>query len=166
MRIRDLVTTDLEAALALNNANTPALNELDLAELQRLHGLATFGLAAEVDGALAGFCLTLGPGADYESLNYRWFSARYDAFTYLDRIVVDTALRGVGIGAAFYTELEQRIAGRPRWLLCEVNVRPMNEGSLRFHHRVGFTEVGQQDTDDGKKTVSLLAKDLRAFVPQ
>ena len=57
-------------------------------------------------------------------------------------------------------ELERRIAGSTPWLLCEVNVRPLNAGSLRFHHRIGFTEVGQQDTDGGRKTVSLLAKPL------
>ena len=39
-------------------------------------------------------------------------------------------------------------------------MKPRNDGSLRFHHRIGFTEVGQQDTDGGKKRVSLLAKDL------
>jgi predicted GNAT superfamily acetyltransferase len=37
----------------------------------------------------------------------------------------------------------------------------LNEGSLRFHHRIGFVEVGQQDTDGGTKRVSLLAKPLR-----
>jgi predicted GNAT superfamily acetyltransferase len=41
-------------------------------------------------------------------------------------------------------------------LCCEVNVRPRNDVSLEFHHTVGFREVGQQDTDGGKKTVSLL----------
>jgi len=31
----------------------------------------------------------------------------------------------------------------------EVNADPPNEGSLRFHARLGFVEVGQQDTPYG-----------------
>jgi predicted GNAT superfamily acetyltransferase len=161
MEIRDLVTNDLDAALALNNAAVPALNELDMTELTRLFGEAAFALAAGPVGfGLEGFCLAFDPGAPYESLNYRWFSARYESFTYLDRIVVDPNRRGSGIGAALYAELERRIGMARPWLLCEVNVRPLNAGSLRFHHRIGFSEVGQQDTDGGNKTVSLLAKRL------
>ena len=34
-------------------------------------------------------------------------------------------------------------------LALEVNVDPPNEGSLRFHERLGFVEVGQQDTPYG-----------------
>jgi len=165
--VTDLTAADLVAALALNNDAVPALNELDEPELTRLFGAAAHALAvAWPDGErlagfrLAGFCLAFAPGADYESLNYRWFSERYKSFTYLDRIVVDPSRRGGGIGAALYTELERRIAGHTPWLLCEVNVRPLNAGSLRFHHRLGFSEVGQQDTDGGRKTVSLLAKPL------
>ena len=162
VEIRDLHTDDLVAALELNNAAAPALNELDLAELTRLAGLAAHGLAAEIPGAggLVGFCLAFEPGADYESLNYTWFSRHYESFTYLDRIVVDPTLRSRGLGAALYAELEVRIDGRTPWLFCEVNVRPLNAGSLRFHHRIGFAEVGRQDTDAGRKTVSLLAKAL------
>jgi predicted GNAT superfamily acetyltransferase len=32
---------------------------------------------------------------------------------------------------------------------------------LKFHHSIGFREVGQQDTDGGKKTVSLLELPLK-----
>jgi hypothetical protein len=161
VRVRDLTAADLELALVLNNAAVPALNALDAAELARLHSSAAHALGAVgPDGELAGFCLTLAPGVAYDSLNYRWFSARYDSFTYLDRIVVAPPHRNSGLGASLYAELERRIAGNPRWLLCEVNVKPRNEGSLRFHQRIGFVEVGQQDTEGGAKRVSLLAKDL------
>ena len=126
--------------------------------------MATFALAAfDRTGAFAGFCLTMAPGADYESLNYQWFSSRYEEFTYLDRIVVSSASRNEGLGAALYAELELRIAGTPRWLLCEVNVKPLNEGSLRFHRRIGFTEVGQQDTEGGTKRVQQRLNPCRAI---
>lgn len=156
MIIRDVRSDDLSSALALNNANVPAVNELDDAEIARLHAMSLVSLAAEVDGAFVGFCIVLAPGADYASLNYAWFSRRHDEFAYLDRIAVDSAYHRYGIGRGFYGELQRRLAGDWPVLCCEVNVRPRNDVSLAFHHSVGFSEVGQQDTDGGTKTVSLL----------
>lgn len=162
LRITDLDEADLETVLVLNNAAVPATSQLDLPELTGLWSMASYALGVHVDGheGVVGFCLNLEPGADYDSLNYRWFSERYGSFTYLDRIVVHSHLRNRGIGARIYAELERKIAGRVPWLFCEVNVKPMNAASLRFHHRIGFVEVGRQDTEGGKKTVSLLAKHL------
>jgi uncharacterized protein len=156
VKIRETSENDLAAALALNNASLPELNELVLEELATLVEQSTVSLTAEVDGAFAGFCVVLPPGVEYGSLNYTWFSRNYDDFAYLDRIAVDPAFRRYGIGRGFYTELQERLAGRFPVLLCEVNVRPRNDVSLAFHHSIGFREVGQQDTDGGKKTVSLL----------
>ena len=60
----------------------------------------------------------------------------------------------------FYADFERcaRERGAPV-LLCEVNLVPPNEGSLRFHARQGFEPVGTLDTTGGK-TVSLLAREL------
>jgi uncharacterized protein len=154
--VRDLQPTDLDAALALNNASLPELSELDAAEIARLTGLSLTSLVAEVDGQFAGFCIVFGPGVDYASLNYQWFSDQYRDFAYLDRIAVDPAQRRTGVGRAFYGELVTRLTGVKRVLLCEVNIRPRNDASLDFHHSIGFREVAQQDTDGGNKTVSLL----------
>jgi predicted GNAT superfamily acetyltransferase len=156
VNIRATSANDLDAALSLNNANVPELNELDAAEIERLVSIAEVALTAEVDGAFAGFCIVFAPGVDYGSLNYGWFSRNYDDFVYLDRIAVEPAYRRFGIGRGFYAELVDRLTGRFPVLTCEVNVRPRNEPSLRFHHSIGFREVGQQDTDGGNKTVSLL----------
>ena len=144
MEFHDLSSRDLAEVLVLNNEAVPAVNELDATRLARLRVLATyaFGIRTPAHQGLAGFCLAFTPGAPYESLNYRWFSARYDSFTYLDRIVIHPSLRGQGLGSACYGELERRIAGSTPWLFCEVNIRPRNDGSLRFHHRLGFTEAG------------------------
>lgn len=157
MIIRETTVDDLPAALALNNASIPELNELDAAEIERLLGMAAAAFTAEVGGAFAGFCITFPPGVDYGSLNYGWFSRNYDDFVYLDRIAVDPAHRRLGIGRAFYSHVIDRFTGVFPHLLCEVNVRPRNEPSLLFHHSIGFREVGQQETDGGNKTVSLLA---------
>lgn len=157
--IRDLQPGDIAAATAINNANTPAVGEATAEHLTHLLGQSQIALAATgAGGELAGFCLVLGPGADYQSVNYRWFSERYDDFAYLDRVAVAEPARNAGIGTALYAEVEQRTTAP--WFLLEVNLRPRNDGSLRFHHRLGFTEVGQQETDYGV-LVSMLAKPLR-----
>ena len=156
VNIRETSPADLDAALALNNANLPALNELDRTEIARLASISHLSLTAEVDDVFAGFCIVFAPGADYASLNFQWFSRTYTEFAYLDRIAVDPAFRRYGIGRSFYAELQQRLAGHFPVLCCEVNVRPANDASLEFHHSIGFREVGRQDTDGGNKTVSLL----------
>ncbi len=159
--IRSFAAHDVLPAMELNNANVPELNELDHAEVVRLAALAEAALVADVlddDGQhqFAGFCWVLGPGQPYASLNYGWFSRQYSKFVYLDRIAVHPNFRRYGIGRGFYSALVEQFANSHPVLLCEVNVRPLNETSLKFHHSIGFREVGQQETDGGNKTVSLL----------
>lgn len=164
--IRPFTADDVIPALEMNNANMPELNELDRAEVERLVGLSAAALVAEVaaDGRqhFAGFCWVLGPGQPYASLNYGWFSRHYTDFVYLDRIAVHSNFRRFGIGRGFYAAIVEQFTPTHPVLLCEVNVRPMNEPSLRFHHSIGFREVGQQETDGGKKTVSLLELPLNS----
>jgi predicted GNAT superfamily acetyltransferase len=118
-------------------------------------GVDTRRAVAEIDGVPTGFCQVLPPGAAYRSVNYAWLSSRYDDFIYLDRVAVAVEHRGRGIGGRFYEEVERRVLAA--WFTLEVNLRPRNEGSLRFHARKGFVEVGQQETDYGA-LVSLIAQ--------
>lgn len=163
--IRELSARDLAAVLTLNNASVPEVNELDAPEVARLAGLAASALVAEVDGEFAGFCWVLGPHQPYASLNYRWFSERYSQFVYLDRIAVRPEFRRYGIGRGLYAEVVRRFTGVYPVFLCEVNVRPLNAASVRFHESLGFREVGRQDTDGGAKTVSLLELALADCAP-
>ena len=158
---RLFLASDLEAALELNNANAPAVGEIDRATLEFLieHSLYSFAIG---DKSLHAFCITFAPGAPYTSVNYQWFSQKYPDFVYLDRIVVGESMRNMSLGAKLYAAIEQRmIKDRCAPLLtCEVNLNPPNEGSIRFHNRIGFREVGQQDSKPGL-TVSMLAKTIR-----
>jgi predicted GNAT superfamily acetyltransferase len=162
--VRDLSSVDLPAALTINNASVPAVSELDRERFERLVEMAHLAIGAfpaegdRTPAVLAGFCIVLAPGSDYSSVNYRWFSERYDDFAYLDRVAVDESRRSLGIGAAMYAEVERRLSST--WFTLEVNLRPRNDGSLRFHARQGFSEVGQQETDYGC-LVSMQAKRLR-----
>ncbi len=157
MLIRELRPSDHPAAYALNAANVPAVGEASPERLAWIAAQSSVALAAEIDGVLAGFCLALPPGTAYDSTNYLWFAERYVDFIYLDRIAVDDAFRGRGVGRALYAEVE-RLSGA-EWFTLEVNLRPRNEGSLAFHEQLGFAEVGQRETPYGT-LVSLQAKRL------
>ncbi|MCX6536869.1 MAG: GNAT family N-acetyltransferase [Actinobacteria bacterium] len=157
---RLFLNSDIDAALELNNLNSPAVGELDRVQLQFLieHSLYSFAIGADT---LHAFCITFAPGAPYTSVNYQWFSKEYSDFVYLDRIVVSEKMRNQTLGEKLYLAVEQRmIKDRCAPLLtCEVNLNPPNTGSIRFHNRIGFREVGQQDSKPGL-TVSLLAKKI------
>ena len=162
MPVRFLTLDDLEPVLAINQAAVPAVGSIDAARLAHLYDQSTLALAAwhspGAESPVVGFCLVLGPGADYGSVNYRWFAERYDDFAYLDRVAIDPAFQGLGLGRELYEEVERRVDAP--WFTLEVNLRPRNDGSLAFHERLGFEEVGQQETDYGF-LVSLQAKRLR-----
>jgi len=157
---RLFLESDIDAALELNNLNAPAVGEIDRTQLEFLieHSLYSFAIGADM---LHAFCITFAPGAPYTSVNYQWFSQNYSEFVYLDRIVVSEKMRNNSLGAKLYAAVEQRmIKDRCAPILtCEVNLNPPNIGSIRFHNRIGFREVGQQDSKPGL-TVSLLAKNL------
>ena len=166
MHIRELVAADLPAALLLNNANVPAVSPSDDAGFARLLELSDLALAAvgdaSVDGqTLLGYVLLMRPGADYPSENYRWFEDRGTDFFYVDRILVSDAAQNQGVGAALYSAVfEAARAKGAAEVTCEVNVDPPNPGSLRFHARLGFVEVGRQATKGGTIVVALLAAPL------
>lgn len=154
--IRPLLDEERDALLALNNAAVPHVNELNAAALNALLARAATTLAALAEERFAGAVLALGPGADYASANYRWFSERYENFLYVDRVVVDPAWRGRGIGRRLYRALADLAPpGCPR-ILCEVNEEPPNPGSLAFHEGFGFRPVGRLNHPDTGKRVRLL----------
>jgi len=74
--------------------------------------------------------------------------------------VVDPGHHRRGFGASLYEDLARWSRGRTPRLACEVNLRPPNEPSMRFHRGQGFVPVGMQETDGGNKTVSLMVREL------
>ena len=158
--IRDVSCADLEAVRLLNNVAVPHVNSLPHDEFDRFRQVAAYFRVARNDKDILGFLVGFLPDADYASENYRWFQAHHDEFIYIDRIVVAPAASGQGIARALYQDLQGNMDGRARKMACEVNIRPANERSARLHHRLGFIEVGQQETGGGGKLVSLLLKPL------
>ncbi|RMH75788.1 MAG: GNAT family N-acetyltransferase [Actinomyces sp.] len=154
-------TTELPRILELNQGAVPAVSTLDAERLAWFAEVADAFLVARVGDEVAGFLIGLGPGVDYASENYRWFAARYDHFVYVDRVVVAPGHRDAGIGGRLYEAFAAHgVATASPVMLAEVNLRPPNEGSLRFHTRHGFVPVGEQDTEGGTKRVVLLERRL------
>lgn len=159
LELRELTPRDVPAIRMLNNAATPAVPLATVAELTALLEASSFGFAAVVDDELVGFVIGFAPGSDYASPNYRYFEERGTDHLYVDRIVVAEAARGMRIGHALYEHVAGLAVGQGRVeVTCEVNLDPPNPESLAFHSRMGFHEVGQQET--GYATVALLARPL------
>ena len=161
MLIRELTASDLPRLVELNNHNVPAVSSSDLDGMAALLA-QTDTTVAVVDAAqpavVLGFALLFRAGADYASENYRWFEARSRDFFYVDRIVVADDAQNAGVGRALYASIFE--AARERGLsevTCEVNVEPPNPGSMRFHARLGFAEVGRQSTKNDRVVVAMLA---------
>ncbi len=157
--VRDLRRGDWDDALRMNNANVPAVSHLEPDELAADLAHARHAYAVG-DDRLEAFCVTFPSGVREDlGVNYAWFAARYEEYVYLDRVVVDEPHRSGGRGAALYRAVEDdmRRAAGPRLFTCEVNLRPRNDGSLRFHERLGFAQVGEQESKPGL-VVAMLAK--------
>jgi len=166
---KQLSVTEADRLLALNELHVPAVNSIPLSQLQwfvdhaDLFGLyfADTDTAPNSEQTIAGMIIAMAPGHDYQSLNYQYFCAQYRSFLYVDRIVVDDHYQGRGIGQQIYAHLEE--VGRQtgvEHLCCEVNLKPPNPSSLRFHERQGFSHIASQETEGGAKEVALLVKSL------
>ena len=160
--VRNIEIADVARVLEINNANTPGVSQLTLSELETditncLHALAIDNEYGEV----CAFCITFAPDAPDAGVNHRWFADRFESFVYLDRIAIDPTYQNLGLGVLLYQSVEQQMiaSAQHSLLCCEVNLEPPNPGSLRFHHRIGFTEVGQHSPQQNY-VVSMLSKKL------
>jgi predicted GNAT superfamily acetyltransferase len=156
--LRPFAPADLDAVVAINDGAHPAVPITPAAEIVELIGWSRLALVVD-DGEVGGFLIALAAGLDYASENYTWFSARSSDFLYVDRIVLAPRLQGQGVGPRLYAAVEDAArADGATEITCEVNVRPPNPGSLAFHARLGFVEVGRQETKGGATEVALLAR--------
>ncbi len=160
-----LIPTDVEAGdyaevWALNQAAQPHVNGLSQDELQQLIDWSCYCRVLRDGERIAGFLLALPTGLPYQSLNYRWFSQRYDDFVYIDRVAISPLYQRLGFGARLYRDLHRFAEERTQRVACEVNLKPRNDPSLAFHDRLGYQAVGSQATEGGSKTVSLLMLEM------
>lgn len=161
MKIRPYKTSDLPALFVINQAGVPGVGEETEETLGRFIGMSACFVAARDDDAALGFITLLPPGtADYESANLRWLEAWGDDFIYVDRIAVREGARDLGVGVALYAHAIETFKAQCNWITCEVNLRPPNPGSQRFHARLGFEEIGRRSYGEDTKEVVYLARRL------
>jgi len=160
MKIADITSGDLDAVLRLNQESVPHVSSIDLATMQWFATHAHYFRVASVQEKLAGFLIGMRPGLPYESPNYRWFSDNYEDFGYIDRVAVSPTARRLGVASGLYQDFAATLRGQVDVVTCEVNIRPPNESSMRYHEQHGFVRVATQETDGGKKEVALLEMKL------
>jgi predicted GNAT superfamily acetyltransferase len=153
--IRQAQATDFSRILDINATEEEKTSRIDLARITQLDRWSDYHRVAVVQGQVVGFLLVMSDASDYDGDNFRWFVERYKRFLYVDRIVIDQAYAGQGVGSALYGDLIQFAAtqGCPV-LCCEINVSPPNPVSHAFHARFGFNEVGRSAEANAPKIVS------------
>ncbi|MEI2741921.1 MAG: GNAT family N-acetyltransferase [Candidatus Competibacter sp.] len=142
--------------LKLNADSVRFLSPMSLERLEYLHAHAVYHKVVHDGERVLAFLLAFAPGAPYDSVNYRWFAARYADFLYVDRIVVSQVARGQGLASLLYRDLFQTALtqGFSR-VVCEFDINPPNPASEAFHRRLGFVQIGTQRVAGGSKEVSL-----------
>jgi predicted GNAT superfamily acetyltransferase len=153
--IRQAQATDFSRILDINATEEEKTSRIDLARITQLDRWSDYHRVVVVQGQVVGFLLVMSDASDYDGDNFRWFVERYKRFLYVDRIVIDQAYAGQGVGSALYGDLIQFAAtqGCPA-LCCEINVSPPNPVSHAFHARFGFNEVGRSAEANAPKIVS------------
>jgi predicted GNAT superfamily acetyltransferase len=141
MRLRPIEPRDHAFVLALNRIHEHLTAPLSQDRLLELLGWADRADVIEADGTPAGFVFTFASGGpSYDSANYLEFRRLFAEFTYLDRIVIDSAFQRRGLGSAVYDDLETTARSR---MVLEVNIDPPNEPSLAFHEARGYRPVAE-----------------------
>ncbi|MAO63990.1 MAG: hypothetical protein CL666_03230 [Balneola sp.] len=156
MTIKKASEKDLKNILELNEAAVPHVSSVGMEEMEWFLKKAGPFLVVESEGEVAGFMIVLQPGLKYQSLNYRFFCGNFETFDYVDRIVIGDNHRRKKLGSALYeylfTNSDKKI------ITCEVNVRPPNPDSMKFHKALGFNKIAEQITEKGEKRVAMMVK--------
>jgi len=159
-RIRDAAPGDLPAILAINAEAVPGVGALSPREATFLLESATLLRVAEAGDRTLAYLIGFASETSYDGEELRWFQRRSGSFLYIDQVAVAAEARGRGVASELYADLESTARSRGHAAITlEVNLRPENAVSLRFHACQGFAEVGRLETRDGR-LVSLMEKRL------
>ena len=158
--LRNVKIDDLKDIIEINEESIPAVNTVSLMQFKSfLRDSIYFKVVTNRSQKICGFLLVLPSGLEYDSLNYKWFSSRYEKFAYIDRIAISKNWRNKGMGKSLYTDLENTLKDY-NLIACEFNVKPLNQVSKQFHESLDYENVGFQLTENGTKKVSLMTKKI------
>ncbi|MFL2948969.1 MAG: GNAT family N-acetyltransferase [Candidatus Poseidoniaceae archaeon] len=154
--VRSLGPEDVPRMVEINEQGLPGTGKVTEAEMTDLLSLSTLALGVDDEGVIAGFVLCLLPNTRYGSLNYKWFNERYDEFLYVDRVAVAEEARSGGLGSALYDAVAAHAERLAYPVAAEVSLRPPNPGSMRFHARHGFDQIGV--FEQAEKAVTMMIR--------
>ena len=160
MQILDVAEPDLADVVALNEAYLPHVSSMDMEQTRWFAANAWYFRIARIDGQFAGFLIGLRPGIQYGSENYRWFCENYRDFGYIDRVAVAASVRRQGVASSLYDDFANTLRGQVDVMTCEVNIRPANASSMRYHETHSFRIVTSQETEGGTKEVAMMERTL------
>lgn len=151
IHLRTATLADTAAIVAMNADVVAVTSPMDAARFAHLFAICEYCIIAEDGDVPVGFVLAMRDGAAYENGNYDWFLKRLGRFVYIDRIVISEAGRGQGVGGLLY-EYVAKVAKESGALVmaAEMDLEPPNIGSLQFHKKIGFNELGSRALDSGK----------------
>lgn len=159
--LRVTTDSDVERLTQLNNDAYPAVPRVTQSDMTELLDQANWSRVLDRDGDILAVVICFSPGQDYDSENYRYFESHFQDHFYIDRIVVDQAHRGEGLGAKAYAAVfDQARSQGLSHVTCEVNLEPPNPASIAFHRSMGFVDVDTQATKGGSVIVQLMAATL------
>lgn len=156
MEVRPLTFDDVDSMWIINEQGLPGTGQVSKSDLGELLNSSILSIGAFEKEDLTAFVICLPPGTDYGSLNYAWFNKRFDAFLYVDRIAVSKELRSRGIGTMLYEHVVSYSIKHNLPVAAEVNLKPPNPGSMRFHSRFNFEQIGTLQHED--KAVTMLMR--------
>lgn len=159
--IEDISPADFPQVLELNQQSQPHVSALTLERLKELVKITFHFRIIKQQDEVAAFLMGMEENQPYDSMNYAWISKRYESFYYIDRIAVAKEYQRQGFGMALYKDGQSFALQKKKPIMaCEVNIKPPNPGSIYFHKKYGFYSIGTQNTEQGKKTVQYMIKDL------
>ena len=134
---------------SINQDNVPEVGSLDSIEQQKkLLSVSSYHSILLKENELIGFSICFRESRPYWSENYKYFEDKLDRFLYIDRIAIRSEYRRQGHAKRMYEDIFNIASQDDLIVTAEVNTKPANQGSLRFHEYMGFKEVGARSFDD------------------
>ena len=137
----------------INQQQVPKVGSVSLEEFINLIKISNISYGFIKKGICLGFVICLRENTNYQSINYKFFQKRHDRFFYIDRIAIANEYQSSGIGSNFYKKLLS-IKDRFNIPICaEVNIDPLNELSINFHRKFGFSNITERTIKEGYSVV-------------
>ncbi len=134
---------------SINQDNVPEVGSLDSLEQQKkLLSVSSYHSILLKENELIGFSICFRESRPYWSENYKYFEDKLNRFLYIDRIAIRSEYRRQGHAKRMYEDIFNFASQDDLIVTAEVNTKPANQGSLRFHEYMGFKEVGARSFDD------------------